>query len=157
MSELVGTGSGAQRGTLSRCVSVFLRGLLPSTHLSPNRGERKEGRAAFAISGAKMQMRGDVARELLSELRVRQVETPFDPCEMTLTLKWHKRARDGYYRPMDNGNAIYALKAAIDGVKDAGLIVDDDYTHVVKLAGRIERCDSYEEEGLQIEVREVVG
>lgn len=155
MSEPFGNGSGAQGGTPSRSVSVFLRGLLPSTHLSPNRGERKEGRAAFAISGAKMQMRGDVARELLSEMRVREVELPFDPCVMRLTLRWYKRARDGYYRPMDVGNAIYSLKAAIDGVKDAGLLVDDDYAHLVELAGRIERCDSYEEEGLLVEIEEV--
>lgn len=140
---------------MTRSLEVFLRGVLPSTHLSPNRGERKEGRAAFAISGAKMQMRGDVARELLSEARVRSITEPFDPCELTLTLRWHKRASDGFYRPMDTGNAIYSFKAAIDGIKDAGLIVDDDYTHVVKLSGRIERCASYQEEGLLVEVTEL--
>ena len=138
-----------------RSVSVFLRGVLPETVLSPNRGERKEGRAAFAISGAKMRMRGEVAMGLLAELRVREIQTPFDPCKMTLTLVYHKRARDGYYRPLDVGNAIYALKAAIDGVKDAGLLVDDDAVHLVELTGRIERCSSASEEGLRIEVEDV--
>ena len=139
-----------------RRISVFLPGVLPGSHLSPNRGERKEGRAAFAISGAKMRMRGDVAVGLLAELRVREIQTPFDPCKMTLTLVYHKRARDGYYRPADIGNAIYALKAAIDGVKDAGLLVDDDAAHLVELTGRIARCDSPAGEGLLVECEEVV-
>ena len=109
---------------------------------------------AFAISGAKMQMRGDVSVGLLAELRVREIQTPFDPCKMTLTLVYHKRARDGYYRPLDIGNAIYALKAAIDGVKDAGLLVDDDYVHLVELTGRIARCDAPSGEGLLIQCEE---
>lgn len=138
-----------------RRVSVFLPGLLPARELSPNRGERKEGRAAFAISGAKMQMRGDVAVGLLAELRVREIAAPIDPCKVTLTLVYAKRSRDGFYRPVDCGNAIYSLKAAIDGIKDAGLIVDDDYVHVRELTGRIERCESAHLEGLRIEVEEV--
>lgn len=36
---------------VTRSIEVFLRGVLPPRVLSPNRGERKEGRAAFAISG----------------------------------------------------------------------------------------------------------
>jgi hypothetical protein len=138
-----------------RSLEVFLRGVLPSTHLSPNRGERKEGRAAYAISGAKMQMRGDVARALLSEAQVRNITEPFDPCEMHLTLRWYKRASDGFYRPMDWGNAAYALKAAIDGVIDAGLIVDDDYKHVVRGSCAVQRCATYQDEGLVIWLEEV--
>ena len=153
-------GSGARGGlgveAVPRSVSVFLRGVLPSTWVSPNRGERKEGRAAYAISGAKMQMRGDVARELLSEARVRGILEPLDPCVMRLTLRWYRRAQDGFYRPLDIGNAIYSLKAAIDGIKDAGLIVDDDHTHLVELSGRIERCEAYADEGLLVELYEVV-
>jgi hypothetical protein len=136
-----------------RSVEVFLPGVLPETWLSPNRGERKEGRAAYAISGAKMQMRG--ATGMLAELRVREISEPFDPCRITLTLVYAKRARDGYYRPTDCGNAIYSLKAAIDGLIDAGLIVDDDHTHLVELTGRIERCATAAEEGLRVRVEEV--
>ena len=138
-----------------RTVDVFLTGVLPATWLSPNRGERKEGRAAYAISGAKMQMRGDVALGMLAELRVREITEPFDPCHITLTLVYAKRARDGYYRPTDCGNAIYSLKAAIDGLIDAGLIIDDDHTHLVELTGRIERCGTAAEEGLRVQVAEV--
>ena len=140
---------------VTRSIEVFLKGVLPARVLSPNRGERKEGRAAFAISGAKMEMRADVARGMLAELRVREITEPFDPCELHLTLRWHKRARDGYYRPMDWGNAAYALKAAIDGLIDAGLIVDDDYTHVVRGSCAVERCESYATEGLLVVVEEV--
>lgn len=138
-----------------RHIDVFLPGVLPERVLSPNRGERKEGRVAFAISGAKMQMRGDVAIGLLAELRVQEVTEPIDPCRITLTLVYAKRTQDGYYRPMDCGNAIYSLKAAIDGIKDAGLIVDDDYAHVRELTGRIERCETAALEGLRIEVEEI--
>ena len=144
-----------ERGWDVKSISVFLRGVLPPTWLSPNRGERKEGRAAFAISGAKMQMRADVATAMLAELRVQEITEPFDPCRITLTLVYAKRARDGYYRATDIGNAIYSLKAAIDGLIDAGLIVDDDHTHLVELTGRIERCASYADEGLRVEVEEV--
>lgn len=133
-------------------IDVFLPGVLPTTWLSPNRGERKEGRAAYAIAGAKMQLRGDVAVGMLAELRVREVTQPFDSCRVTLTLVYARRARDGYYRPTDAGNAIYALKAAIDGLIDAGLIVDDDYTHLVELSGRIARCETPEGEGLRVQV-----
>jgi hypothetical protein len=136
-------------------LSVFLPGVLPDRVLSPNRGERKEGRASFAISGAKMQLRADVATGMLAELRVREVVVPFDPCHVTLTLRWYKRAADGYYRPLDAGNALYALKAAVDGLIDAGLVVDDDYRHVRRLTGIVERCESYQDEGLLVEVEGV--
>ena len=139
----------------ARSLTVFLPGILPSTHLSPNRGERKEGRAAYAISGAKMEMRGDVALAMLAELRVRDIAEPFDPARVTLTLVWHKRAADGYYRPMDPGNAVYSLKAALDGLVDAGLLVGDDYRHLEALTGRVERCDSPAGEGLRVEIEQV--
>ena len=42
-----------------------------------------------------------------------------------------------------------------DGLVDASLIVDDDYTHVVEIAGRIERCATAAEEGLRVCVEEV--
>ena len=138
-----------------RSVDVFLPGVLPSTFLSPNRGERKEGRVPAIISKYKGLLNADVAVGLLAELRVREITEPMDPCRLTLTLRWYKRASDGYYRPTDIGNAIYSLKAAIDGIKDAGLIVDDDYAHVVEMTGRIERCERASDEGLRIQVEEV--
>lgn len=37
------------------------------------------------------------------------------------------RKGDGSYRPLDTGNAVAALKGAIDGLKDAGVIEDDNH------------------------------
>ena len=123
-------------------VSVFLPGLLPSKWLSPNRGERRNGRVPEAISDAKRAMRGDVALGLLADDSVRALTEPLDPVHVGLVLRWHKRTTDGRYRPEDAGNAIYALKAAIDGLIDAGIIIDDGYKHVKMLTGAIERCEA---------------
>jgi len=120
-----------------RSIEVFLPKMLPSTYLSPNRGERKTGRVPAIISHYKREMRGDVCLGLLAEDAVRALHSPLDPARMTLTLRCTSARSDGAYRPADIGNAIYALKAAIDGIKDAGLIVDDDLTHLVELTGRI--------------------
>jgi hypothetical protein len=133
---------------------VFLPRQLPSRWLSPNRGERKEGRASYAIATAKQEMRGEVCIGLVADESVRLIEKPFPRAHVTLTLRWHKRASDGLYRPMDAGNAIYALKAAIDGIVDAGLLVDDDYAHLVRLTGAVERCEAGAE-GLLVEVEEL--
>lgn len=144
-----------QSVSTARSIDIFLPGVLPSKWLSANRGERRDGRVPMVIAGAKMEMRAEVATGMLAELRVREIDAPFDPCKVTLTLVWHKRASDGYYRPTDASNAIYSLKAALDGLIDAGLIVDDDYRHVQEIAGRIARCGTAAEEGLRVEVEEV--
>jgi len=141
---------------VARSISVFIPGLLPSKWLSPNRGERKEGRVPIAISEAKGKMRGEVAVALLADESVQRVNEPIDPAHVVLVLRWWKRTKGtNLYRPEDAGNAIYALKAAIDGIIDAGLVVDDGYEHVAILSGRIERCDKPEDEGLLIQVTEV--
>lgn len=138
-----------------RRVEVFLPGMLPSTYLSPNRGERKQGRVPAIISHYKSEMRGDVCLGLLADDAVRGLVSPLDPARMTLTLRCTTARSGGAYRPHDAGNAIYALKAAIDGVKDAGLIVDDDLKHLVELSGRVERVKTPAEEGLLVLVEEV--
>jgi hypothetical protein len=140
---------------VARRVDIFLPGVIPSKWLSANHGERREGRVPMVIAGAKMELRGEVAIGLLAEIRVLGITESLDPCRVTLTQRWYKRASDGFYRAMDCGNAIYSLKAAIDGIKDAGLIVDDDYAHVRELTGRIERCETAALEGLRIEVEEI--
>lgn len=108
----------------------------------------------MAISNAKREMRAEVCIGLLAEEAVRLVEKPFHRAHVTLTLRWFKRSQDGLYRPEDAGNAIYALKAAIDGIVDAGLLADDDYTNLVKLTGAVERCDAADE-GLLVQVEEL--
>jgi hypothetical protein len=140
---------------VARSVEVFLPKMLPSTYLSPNRGERKVGRVPSIISHYKSEMRGDVCLGLLADDAVRAIGRPLDPARMTLTLRCTTARSGGSYRPHDAGNAIYALKAAIDGIKDAGLIVDDDLKHLVELTGRVERVNTADEEGLLVYVEEV--
>ncbi len=134
-------------------VAFFLPGMLPSKWLSPNRGERKAGRVPIAISEAKAQMRADVAIGALAAIS--RDQEVIDPAHIFLSLRWCKRSRDGRYRPDDAGNAIYALKAAIDGLIDANLILDDDYKHVPLLTGSVERCAIKAEEGLYVRILEI--
>lgn len=138
-------------------IEVFLPGMLPSKWLSPNRGERREGRVPEIISDAKREMRSDVCLGLLADDSVRALQAPLDPVHVALVLRYYKRSSDGRYRPEDAGNAIYSLKAAIDGIIDAGVIIDDGYRHVALLTGRVERCSSRLEEGLLISVTEIGG
>lgn len=138
-----------------KTISVFIPGLLPSKWLSPNRGERQAGRVPLAISNAKRVLRADVCIAMLADEGVKAVSEPFDPVHVVLVLRWHKRIHgDNKYRPEDAGNAIYALKAAIDGLIDARIIIDDGMRHVSLLTGRVERCETKEQEGLQITVIE---
>lgn len=141
-----------------RKIAVFLPGVLPGEYLSPNRGERKEGRASFAIAAAKGNLRARVHKELVERPEVQAIGEPFSRAHIVLFLRWHKRKQgSGFYRPDDPGNACYALKAAIDGIKDAGLIEDDSYKYVALLTTSVERVDSFEEEGLGITVIEMDG
>lgn len=41
------------------------------------------------------------------------------------------------YRPRDVGNALGALKVAIDAFMDAGVLSDDDYRHVDSITARV--------------------
>jgi len=134
-------------------ISFFLPGLLPSRWLSPNRGEIKQGRVPALITEAKREMRGDVAIGALSYVNNNE---PFERSHVFVCLRWYKRRKgDGKYRPEDAGNAIYALKSAIDGLIDARIIDDDGYKNVPLLTGSVERCDSFDEEGLYVSVSEL--
>lgn len=132
---------------------------LPASILQPNRGERRGGRIPQDISDAKRQLRGDWALWLLNQPEVRAVTVPFTRATLTLTVRCMEprgRPSDGLFRPLDPSNACYALKAGIDGVKDAGLIVDDDYLHLDAVTTRIERVHDRASEGVLVEVEEVV-
>jgi hypothetical protein len=114
---------------MSRTISAFVP-YLPTTYLSPNRGERKAGRLPFAISGAKMELEANTATWLSNLDAVRALEGPFDYARVSLDYCWTKRKSDGIYRAEDVTNAIYALKAFFDGIKVAGIIKDDGYKHM---------------------------
>ena len=145
---------------MGRSVAVFVP-FLPTKYLSPNRGERREGRVPALIVESKRAMRGAWALWLLEQDAVRAIKEPFSRATLTLTVRcMDGRAvvpADGVYRPLDVGNAIYALKSGIDGVKDAGLIVDDDWRHLEAVTGRIERVSDRASEGVLVTVCEVAG
>lgn len=141
-------------GVQPREVTVFVP-FLPTTYLSPNRGERKEGRVPAIISEHKAQMRAETCVWLCAQPQVKAISEPFAYARVSVVLRWHKRASDGLYRPEDATNAVYSLKAFFDGVKDAGLIVDDDYKHMELGGARVERCDSPQLEGVVVTVSEV--
>ncbi len=114
---------------MNRCIEAFVP-YLPASWLSPNRGERKEGRTAYAISGAKMELRAETATWLLTLDEVRALEQPFDYARVSVEMHWDKRKSDGLYRPADSTNAVYALKAFFDGLIDAGIIKDDGWQYM---------------------------
>ena len=65
----------------------------------------------------------------------------------------NKKPGDGLYRPTDVFNAISACKPLFDGIVDAGIIPDDDYTHLVLGSFEIVRTDSLELEGLVVVIQ----
>lgn len=59
------------------------------------------------------------------------------------------------YRPRDVQNAIAALKPAIDGMVDAGVVPDDSWEWVQWGRVQIVRCIAGEQPGVRIEVRQM--
>ena len=49
-----------------------------------------------------------------------------------ISVDWYMAPRkgDGCYRPLDVQNAIGALKATVDGLVDAGVVVSDTHRHL---------------------------
>lgn len=134
-----------------RRVEAFVP-FLPTTYLSPNQGERKEGRVPVLISESKRQYRAATALWLLEQDSVRAIEAPFEYARASIELHWLKRKQDGLYRPEDPTNAVYALKAFFDGLIDAGLIVDDGYKHMELGYARV--CPKRAPEGVYVTVEE---
>lgn len=147
---------------MGRSIDVFLPKMLPAMVLSPNRGERREGRIPEAISNAKRDMRGEVCIGLLAHDSVREWERPAQYAHLVLTFRSMSAQRAARmkglagrrYRPDDTGNAVYSLKGAIDGIIDAGIIIDDSYRHMFHTC-IVQRVTSVEEEGLRVQVFEV--
>jgi hypothetical protein len=77
-----------------RTVTAFVP-FLPSHWLSPNRGERREGRVPAEITQAKRQLRADTAIWLSSLPQVQAVTEPFQRARLSCVYRWHKRRSDG--------------------------------------------------------------
>jgi hypothetical protein len=69
-------------------------------------------------------------RQLVALIASRRATAPGwcsgHPVRMSLTFQLRGSA-DGHYRPSDPDNALAACKGLIDGLVDAGLIVDDSW------------------------------
>lgn len=96
---------------------------LPPAVLSPNSKVASwGGRFLQAAATRKQRCLARVAVE--SEC----IETaPWPKVVLKATFFWKQKRR------RDPNNAMGALKAAEDGIVDAGLVVDDDYEHMMRL------------------------
>lgn len=61
------------------------------------------------------------------------------------------------YRPRDLDNLVAAMKPAIDGLVDAGLVTDDDKTRVRYGDHEITWVDTFEEERVEVRVEPLGG
>ncbi len=81
------------------------------------------------------------------------IELPYDRVRLTFRayLK-HKKGPIGVvgYRPRDLDNLVAAMKPAVDGLVDAGLVEDDDKTRVRYGDHDITWVDSFAEERVEI-------
>lgn len=69
-----------------------------------------------------------------------------------------RRPGDGCYRPKDVPNiGGDILKAVVDGVVDAGVLPDDSDEYLIAVALGIERVEELSEEGIYVEIQELVG
>ncbi len=126
----------------------FFIPLLPQKALSPN-GSRPHWSKVHA---ARVELREATA--WMAQVDTFQVAL-IDPARVTLTLRQtRKRPRDGYYRPHDRDNAMAALKPVFDGIKDAGLIVDDTAEHIEPVV-LIEWIEEYRDEGILVKVEAI--
>lgn len=60
----------------------------------------------------------------------------------------------GGYRPKDGDNLIGAMKPAIDGMRDAGVVLDDDASRVTILPPSIIWLDDFERERVEMTIAE---
>ena len=127
----------------------FFIPLLPQKALSPN-GSRPHWSKVHA---ARKELREATFYSVIAANVWHFPESgPISPARVTLTLRQtRKKPRDNYYRPHDRDNAMAALKPVFDGIKDAGLIVDDDASHAEPVA-EIEWIEELRDEGIRVRI-----
>ena len=112
---------GTLRVTTAETVTIILS--LPNRVLHPNCPVASRG-GRFKKAAAQKKQRGLARTAVLAE----GVSTgPWEMSELQATF-FH--AQD---RRRDGSNYLHALKGAIDGIVDAGLMVDDDHRHLTEL------------------------
>lgn len=126
---------------------------LPPKELSPNRARGQHW-------GTKSRCAGDYRRTIAMLAMSERIQwerrrlNQWVPAELArISLEFGIRnpvirGFDVAYRPKDTDNAIASFKAGQDGLRDAGVIFDDDYLHLERGTVRI----NPETEGLVIRV-----
>lgn len=90
---------------------------LPPTDLSPNMTSSRHWRLRHAATGEyRMIARGCFKRDMPRGWSANQVE---------LTMEYFCTRASRGYRPLDVMNALASIKAAVDGMVDAGVVPDD--------------------------------
>jgi len=93
---------------------------LPNRVLSPNFTIGGIGGRIMKAAATKKYRR--LAREAVEEERIESL--PWDKIKVTADFYYTKKRR------RDQDNAMGSLKAAYDGIVDAGVVIDDDYEHM---------------------------
>ena len=96
---------------------------LPKEGLSPNARKHWSAKARAA-----KQLRIEVSVSVLGVVRQEGwQDLPFSKARLEIEVRVcrKKLGADGFYRPRDEDNAQASLKSAIDGLVDAGVVVDD--------------------------------
>ena len=96
---------------------------LPNKVLSPNFSVASRG-MMFAKAAAIKKYRCQ-AKEAIETERIETM--PWEKVELEATF--HHKIK----RKRDDDNAMISLKAACDGIVDAGLVEDDDYIHMKRM------------------------
>jgi hypothetical protein len=120
--------------------------ILPERALSPNRRPHWSAKAS-----AKKSLMGFVA------IYVSEAFTgdAIDPADLDIDLRVCRKRPppgDDYYRPKDVDNAVASLKAAIDGLVVAGVIIDDKRKHMRLRDVDLVTVPSHDDEGIHFVV-----
>ena len=120
--------------------------LLPGVGLSPNAGR---GRSWHQNAAATTELRDAVTVLAIGAWS----GPPLKMAVVSITARISpKRPTDGRYRPTDVTNMLASCKPAIDGLVVAGVLVDDDWQHMMLGPQCIQRVAEVTDEGLVITV-----
>jgi len=136
---------------------IFVR-FLPTQALNPNRRISKVSRRA--VTAARKDLYYAVYHWILAKQAGLEgaPPPPFELAGVSIGLvaqQTNRKLNDNFYRPRDPANLIYACKPVFDALKDGGWIVDDDHAHMVILPTRFRVVTHWQDEGLDIRVREL--
>ncbi len=122
---------------------------LPLRGLSPNGGAAT---SRWGVARARKKYREQCQLALMDE-RYERPPAPLALSRVHLVVSMcRKRTEPGdtAYRPLDAGNLWYAMKPALDALKDVGVIVDDKLRNLQLGDVRFRKVESWGEEGIAV-------